>query len=74
MRFSEFNVFGVYVAPILPLMLCAWAVTAGLRRVADRFGLLRHVWNPPLFMLAAYMLVLSALVLLAASRRFAWPM
>lgn len=72
MRFAEFGFFGVYVAPIVPLMLCAGVATMGLRRVADRFGLLRHVWNPALFMLATYVLMLGTIVLAAAAWGFAW--
>ena len=43
MRFAEINLFGVYVAPISLMMVGAWLVTVALRRVADRFGLLRYV-------------------------------
>jgi protein AaeX len=37
-----------------------------LRRLADRFGLFRQVWHPALFWFAAYMIVLSAIVLFFA--------
>ena len=30
----------------------AWFVTIALRRVASRFGLLRYVWHPALFVFA----------------------
>ena len=66
MRFFEINVFGVYVAPISLLMIAAWLVTGALRRVAARFGLLRHVWHPALFVFSAYIFVLSSMVLLIA--------
>ena len=46
MRFTEINLFGVYVAPMSLLMVGAWVVTIGLRRFAARFGLLRYVWHP----------------------------
>ena len=36
MRFTEINLFGVYVAPISLIMVAAWLVTIALRRVADR--------------------------------------
>jgi hypothetical protein len=65
-RFFEINVFGVYVAPISLLMIAAWLVTVAARRVADRFGLLRQVWHPALFVFAAYMIVLSSIVLVIA--------
>ena len=66
MRFTEINLFGVYVAPISLMMVGAWVVTIGLRRFADRSGLLRYVWHPSLFVFAVYMIVLSSMVLIAA--------
>ena len=66
MRFTEINLFGVYVAPISLMMVAAWMVTIGLRRFAARFGLLRYVWHPSLFVFAAYTIVLSSMVLVAA--------
>jgi hypothetical protein len=66
MRFAEINLFGVYVAPISVMMVAAWLIVTALRRLADRFGLLRHVWHPALFVFATYMIVLSSIVLLAA--------
>jgi protein AaeX len=65
-RFAEINLFGVYVAPISVMMVVAWVVTVGLRRFAARFGLLRHVWHPAVFVFAVYMIVLSSMVLVAA--------
>jgi protein AaeX len=66
MRFTEFNLFGVYVAPISVIMVAAWLVLVPLRRIASRFGVLRHVWHPALFVFAVYMIVLSSIVLVAA--------
>ena len=66
MRFTEINLFGVYVAPISVMMVGAWVVTIGLRRFAARFGLLSYVWHPSLFVFALYMIVLSSMVLVAA--------
>jgi hypothetical protein len=63
MSFTEVNVFGVYVAAISLMMVAAWLVLIALRRVADHFGLLRHVWHPALFVFAVYMSVLSSIVL-----------
>jgi hypothetical protein len=48
MSFVEVNLFGVYVAPISVIMVAAWLAVAALRRMAARFGLLRHVWHPNL--------------------------
>ena len=66
MRFAEVDLFGVYVAPVSVMMAAAWLVLIALRRVADRFGLLRHVWHPALFVFAFYMIVLSSIVLSVA--------
>lgn len=66
MRFTEINLFGVYVAPISLMLVTAWIVTIALRRVAARFELLRHVWHPALFVFAVFLIVLSSMVLLAA--------
>jgi hypothetical protein len=66
MRFTELDLFGVYVAPISLLMVVAWVVTIGLRRVAVRVGLLRRVWHPALFVFAVYVIVLSSLTFVAS--------
>jgi protein AaeX len=65
-RFTEINVFGVYVAPMSLMMVAAWLVSITLRRVAARFGLLRYVWHPALFVFAVYMIVLSSITLIIA--------
>ena len=66
MRFTEINLFGVYVAPISVMMVAAWVVTIGFRRVAAQFGLARYVWHPAVFVFAVYVIVLSAIVLILA--------
>jgi hypothetical protein len=66
MTLTEIDLFGVYVAPISVLMVAAWLVTIALRRIASRFGLLRYVWHPALFVFAAYIIVLSSSILLVA--------
>ena len=48
------------------MMVVACVVTIGLRRFADRFGLLRYVWHPAVFVFAVYMILLSSIVLVAA--------
>jgi protein AaeX len=66
LKFFEINVLDVYIAPISLLIVAAWSVTVALRRVASRFGLLRHVWHPVLFVFAVYMIMLSSIVLVIA--------
>jgi hypothetical protein len=69
MNFTEVNLFGVYVAPISLMMAAAWLMMIALRRAADHFGLLRHVWHPALFVFAVYVILLSAIVLVVAGVR-----
>jgi hypothetical protein len=61
----------VYVAPISVMMVAAWLILIGLRRVAAPFGLLRQVWHPALFIFALYVIVLSCIALAAAHLRTA---
>ena len=67
MRFTEINLFGVYVAPIWLMMVAAWIVTIALRRSAARFGLLRDVWHPAIFVFVVYTIVFSTIVLTVAA-------
>jgi len=64
MRYTELNLLGVYIAPIVPMMVAAWVLLIPVRRLADHFGLLRYVWHPAVFVFAVYMFLLSAIVLL----------
>ena len=66
MSFTEVDLFGVYVAPISVMMVAAWFITIALRRIATRFGLLRYVWHPALFVFAVYIIVLSSWILIVA--------
>ena len=64
MRFAEVDLFGGYVAPISLMMVAAWLILIGLRRVAVHFGLLRYVWHPALFVFGVYVIMLSSVVLI----------
>jgi hypothetical protein len=66
MKFVEIDLYGVYLAPITLMMAAAWLVLIPLRRIADHFGLLRHVWHPALFEFAVYTIVLSCIILTLA--------
>jgi protein AaeX len=63
-RYTEINLFGVYIAPIAPMIVAAWVCLIPLRRLAERFGLLRYVWHPALFLFSVFLVLLSAIVLL----------
>lgn len=64
MRFTEIDLFGVYVAPIALMLVAAWLITVAVRRVADGAGLLRFVWHPALFVFAIYIVILSSWIIL----------
>ena len=66
MRFTEINLFSVYVAPISLIMVAAWLITIALRRIASRSGLLQYVWHPALFVFAVYIMVLASSILILA--------
>ena len=68
MSFTEINLLGVYVAPISVMMIGAWFVTIVLRLLVSRYGLLRYVWHPALFVFAVYVVVLSFWILVVARR------
>ncbi len=64
MRYAEVNLFGVLVSPIAPMLLAAWLLFLGVRRVADRSGLTRRIWHPALANLCVLVILLSVIVIL----------
>ena len=62
MSFVEIDILGVYVAPIVPLMIVAFLVTLILRWLALTLGLFRWIWHPALFELSVYLIVLTVVV------------
>ena len=66
MSFAEIDLFGVYVAPISLMLVGAWLITLVLRRMANRAGVLQHVWHPALFTFATYIIVLSSWIRIVA--------
>ena len=67
MSFVEIDILGVYVAPIVPLMIVAFLVTLALRWVALALGLFRWIWHPALFELSVYLIVLTGVVVTAGA-------
>lgn len=62
MSFVEIDVLGVYVAPIVPLMIVAFLITLVLRWLALALGVFRWIWHPALFELSVYLIVLTVVV------------
>jgi len=48
---------------VAPMMVAAWVLPIPMRRLAGRFGLVCCLWHPALFVIAVYMVLLSAIVL-----------
>jgi len=59
--YGEFSLHGVFIPTLMGLMLAAFLVFLGLHQLLLRAGVYRHVWHPPLFNFALYVLVLGAL-------------
>jgi hypothetical protein len=64
-RFVDFDIFGVYVAPMSLMIVAAALLMIPVRWLMIRAGILRYVWHPGLFEFAIYMIVLSLIVLSA---------
>jgi hypothetical protein len=58
---GEFSLHGVFIPTLLGLMLLAFALQNCLRVLLIKAGAYRHLWHPPLFNLALYVLVLGGL-------------
>jgi hypothetical protein len=65
---TDINLVGVYVAPFVPMAIASALITLVLLRVADCFGITRHVWHPSLFNSAVYVIVLSLVVISSVGR------
>ena len=63
MSFVEIDVFGVFVSPIVPLIVIAFAITMVLRWGAVELGWVRGIWHPALFEFSVFIIVLTATVL-----------
>jgi hypothetical protein len=59
---GEFDLFGIYLPPLMLAGLLAWPVTWLLFRALNRFGFYRFVWHRPMVNLALFVLVLGGIV------------
>jgi hypothetical protein len=67
--YGEFSLHGVFIPTLLGLMLGAYVLQNGLRLLLLRVGVYRHLWHPPLFNLALYVMVLGGLFALMQAWR-----
>ena len=68
MSFGDVDLFGLYVAPVAPILVIAAVAFVVLRRVSEGLGVLRRVWHPALFEFAVYAILASGLTLWLANR------
>lgn len=66
MTFHEIDLFGLAIAPIVPMMMAAYAALLVLRRLLVFAGVMRRVWHPALFDLALFTLALAGIALAVA--------
>lgn len=62
--YEELNVFGIYVAPIVLMILLAWIVALPIHVISDRYGLTKRVWHRGVFYLSVYISVLSIIIII----------
>ncbi len=58
---GEVSIYGLFVPPLLLLVLAALAVSRLLNLVLAKAGFYRLVWHPALFDLSLFVIVLGAL-------------
>ena len=61
----EIDIYGVLIPSLLLWLVVAYAVSAVLSRIMQRFGLYRLVWHRALFNFALFVCVLGVVVYLS---------
>jgi hypothetical protein len=61
----ELDIYGVLVPALLLWLIIAYALSAGISRIMQRFGLYRLVWHRALFNFALYVSLLGVVVYLS---------
>ena len=64
---GEVSLFGLYMPPLLLLMLPALLVSRVLARVLARVGFYRLFWHPALFDISLFVIVLGSLAFFASN-------
>lgn len=59
---GEFDILGVFVPSLLVWLVLALLLGSLVRQGMNRAGLYRHVWHPPLFDAAIFLLLLGGIV------------
>lgn len=69
MSFVEIDLFGVFIPPLVPLIVLAFAITMALRWFAVELGWTRRIWHPALFEFSTFLIILAATVLTVSHLR-----
>jgi hypothetical protein len=64
---GEISLYGIYLPPLLLLMLPALLLSRVLSSVMARVGFYRLVWHPALFDLSLFVIVLGSLSFFASN-------
>lgn len=59
----DFDIYGVYVPPLLLVIIGCYGFFVLLQRALSSFGVYRYVWHRSLFDVALYFSLLSLLIL-----------
>jgi protein AaeX len=62
-RLREFDLLGVFVSPALICLAVALVISLILRRLLDKTGINRFVWNRALFDLSLLVVITALLIL-----------
>ncbi|MDX6806614.1 DUF1656 domain-containing protein [Terrihabitans rhizophilus] len=62
---AEFDLYGIFVSPLLVIALTALLLGAVIRRLLHRIGFYRLVWHPALFDLALLIILIGTLLALS---------
>lgn len=68
MSFFNFDLFGVYIAPLAFVLLTCWGAWWLVRHLLDALGVLSLIWHPALFFAALYAVMAGSSLLFLLRR------
>ncbi len=66
---EDVDIVGIFAPAVVLLMLVAWMLNLGVKRVLEEVGFYRLVWHRHLFDLSMYVVILGILVLFTVPRK-----
>jgi len=64
---GEIDLYGVFVPPLLLMVIAAMPLAGGVRLALTRLGAYRFVWHRPLFDLAVFVIILGGVCFVVES-------